>query len=117
MSPHSTRADASKDIRYINLFHDSSDSEKSALKLVLALFPQWQHEEGKVEFIRFTDGITNTVRCSFLKDDPRVWLRLVDIASEGREASARIQRRADRRRSCFTARIRQGYRGADRQGQ
>lgn len=27
----------------------------------MALFPQWQHEEGKVEFIRFTDGITNTL--------------------------------------------------------
>lgn len=36
------------------------------MRLVLSLFPQWQHEEGKVEFIRFTDGITNTVRFPIL---------------------------------------------------
>lgn len=49
-------------IRHIPLSYSNAESQTSALRLVLTLFPEWEHEEGKVEFIRFTDGITNTVR-------------------------------------------------------
>ncbi|KAI5279567.1 hypothetical protein KEM54_004117, partial [Ascosphaera aggregata] len=48
-------------LRYIPLSYDHTDSENSARKLVVALFPEWDTAEGDVEFIRFTDGITNTL--------------------------------------------------------
>ena len=48
-------------VRHIPLSYSNAESQTSALRLVLTLFPKWEHEEGKVEFIRFTDGITNTV--------------------------------------------------------
>jgi len=55
--------DASHDgLRHIPLSYNNADSQASALRLVLTLFPDWEHTEGKVEFIRFKDGITNTVR-------------------------------------------------------
>jgi hypothetical protein len=28
---------------------------------VQTLFPEWERAEGKIDFVRFTDGITNTV--------------------------------------------------------
>lgn len=46
-------------IRFIPLTYSSSESQTSALRLILALRPEWNG--GKVEFIRFTDGITNTL--------------------------------------------------------
>lgn len=49
-------------LRHIPLSYNNADSQSSALRLVLTLFPGWEHTEGKVEFIRFKDGITNTVR-------------------------------------------------------
>lgn len=49
-------------LRYIPLSYNHADSQASALRLVLALNPQWEHAAGKIEFVRFTDGITNTVR-------------------------------------------------------
>ena len=62
MSPHSTAGDTLKDLCHIRLYYDTANSYSSALKLVFALYPHWQHEKGDVEFVRFTDGITNTVR-------------------------------------------------------
>ena len=43
------------------LSHNSADSQASALRLILTLFPDWETADGKVEFIRFKEGITNTV--------------------------------------------------------
>lgn len=48
-------------LRRLSLSYNSADSNTSALRLVLALFPDWEHTEGEVEFVRFKDGITNTV--------------------------------------------------------
>ncbi|MCJ1249356.1 hypothetical protein MMC30_006579 [Trapelia coarctata] len=48
-------------LRHIPLSYNNADSQASALRLVLTLFPDWEHTEGKVEFIRFKDGITNTL--------------------------------------------------------
>jgi ethanolamine kinase len=48
-------------IRFISLSYNYNDSHTSALRLILALMPQWEHTNGKIEFIRFTDGITNTL--------------------------------------------------------
>ncbi|CZS90677.1 hypothetical protein WAI453_004033 [Rhynchosporium graminicola] len=46
-------------VRLIPLTYNSAESQTSALRLILALRPEW--EDGKIEFIRFTDGITNTL--------------------------------------------------------
>jgi ethanolamine kinase len=48
-------------IRFIPLTYSQADSQTSALRLVLALRPEWTNSEGRIEFIRFTDGITNTL--------------------------------------------------------
>ncbi|MCJ1317132.1 hypothetical protein MMC15_002454 [Xylographa vitiligo] len=51
----------SKSLRRISLSYNNADSYASALRLVLALFPDWEHAKGEIEFIRFKDGITNTL--------------------------------------------------------
>ncbi|KAF2003359.1 ethanolamine kinase-like protein [Amniculicola lignicola CBS 123094] len=48
-------------IRHIPLFYDHTDSQRSALNLILTLRPEWRESQGTVEFVRFTDGITNTL--------------------------------------------------------
>ncbi|KAL2129995.1 hypothetical protein VTI74DRAFT_7039 [Chaetomium olivicolor] len=48
-------------IHYIDLAYNSADSEASALRLVLSIRPEWKEADSKVEFVRFTDGITNTL--------------------------------------------------------
>ena len=57
----SRRYSGGSKIRYIPLSYNNAESQTSALRLILALMPQWQHTDGKIEFIRFTDGITNTL--------------------------------------------------------
>ena len=49
------------EIPYISLSYSNADSQTSALRLILTLFPDWEQSDGKIEFIRFKDGITNTV--------------------------------------------------------
>jgi ethanolamine kinase len=62
MAPTTTsRRHSGSKIRYIPLSYNNAESKTSALRLILALMPQWQHTDGKIEFIRFTDGITNTL--------------------------------------------------------
>jgi len=46
-------------VRFIPLTYNQAESQTSALRLILTLRPEW--EDGKIEFIRFTDGITNTL--------------------------------------------------------
>lgn len=48
-------------LRHIPLYYDNSDSENSALNLILTLRPEWRESKDTIEFVRFTDGITNTV--------------------------------------------------------
>ncbi|KAK3694671.1 kinase-like domain-containing protein [Podospora appendiculata] len=47
-------------IRHIPLSYTSED-DGSALRLVLAVRPEWDDADSRVEFVRFTDGITNTL--------------------------------------------------------
>ncbi|KAL8805290.1 MAG: hypothetical protein Q9182_002058 [Xanthomendoza sp. 2 TL-2023] len=56
-----SKSDYKSNFQKLPLSHNSADSQASALRLVLALLPDWGHTEGKVEFIRFKEGITNTV--------------------------------------------------------
>lgn len=50
-----------KPIRHIDLSYDITKSDETATALVTALFPDWAASPSKIEFIRFKDGITNTV--------------------------------------------------------
>jgi len=61
MSPPTSRDAPLGHLRYIPLSYNTADSHASALRLVLSLIPHWEQEEGQIEFIRFKDGITNTV--------------------------------------------------------
>ncbi|KAL3470596.1 kinase-like domain-containing protein [Aspergillus californicus] len=47
--------------RYIAKSYNHADSQASALRLVLTLNPHWEGPENQIEFVRFTDGITNTL--------------------------------------------------------
>ncbi|PWY73216.1 putative ethanolamine kinase [Aspergillus sclerotioniger CBS 115572] len=47
--------------RYIPLSYNHADSHASALRLILTLNPHWEGRDNKIEFVRFTDGITNTL--------------------------------------------------------
>ncbi|OAA39695.1 Protein kinase-like domain protein [Metarhizium rileyi] len=48
-------------VRFIPLKYDNSDSQRSAMRLILTLFPHWANDEAHIDFVRFTDGITNTL--------------------------------------------------------
>lgn len=57
-TPEST---ALSSVRYIAQSYNHADSHASALRLVLTLNPHWEGPGNQIEFVRFTDGITNTV--------------------------------------------------------
>lgn len=57
---HSGANSGGSKVRFIPLSYNQAESQTSALRLILTLRPEWEHE-GKIEFVRFTDGITNTL--------------------------------------------------------
>ena len=59
MGGNSPQLHNSSKVRFIPLSYNGAESQTSALRLILTLRPEW--EGGKIEFIRFTDGITNTL--------------------------------------------------------
>ena len=58
-----------QNIRYIPLSYNSESSTESALRLVTNIRPDWQVGASQVEFVRFTDGITNTLLKAVQKRD------------------------------------------------
>lgn len=66
-STNGTNGCALSSFKHIPLSYNPADSHASALRLVLALNPQWEGPGNKIEFVRFTDGITNTVCSSNLQ--------------------------------------------------
>lgn len=58
----STNGSSDSSLRYIAQSYNHADSQASALRLILTLNPHWGGPENRIEFVRFTDGITNTVR-------------------------------------------------------
>lgn len=54
-------ANGANALRYIPLTYSPADSQSTALRLILSLFPDWEGAGNKIEFVRFTDGITNTL--------------------------------------------------------
>lgn len=62
-STYESGNDVLSSLRYIPQSYNHTDSQASALRLVLILNPDWEGPGNNIEFVRFTDGITNTV-CS-----------------------------------------------------
>jgi hypothetical protein len=54
----------------IPLSYDNKSPEQSARELVFAFDPSWKTEEGEIEIIKFTDGITNNVCFSWPRQTP-----------------------------------------------
>lgn len=48
-------------VPFLDLSYNNNESDDSARKLILTLMPDWASEDSNVEFVRFTDGITNTL--------------------------------------------------------
>ncbi|KAI0409074.1 choline/ethanolamine kinase [Xylaria palmicola] len=48
-------------ISHIPLSYDPTNDDASARQLILALRPEWSASASSIEFVRFTDGITNTL--------------------------------------------------------
>jgi ethanolamine kinase len=61
MGSTETQTALAPDFRYIPLSYSHADSQASALRLILTLNPDWEGPGNKIEFVRFTDGITNTL--------------------------------------------------------
>lgn len=49
------------DVPLLPLTYDAADSNASATELIIKLRPEWASSNSKIEFVRFTDGITNTL--------------------------------------------------------
>lgn len=61
-SIHESGQDTLSSLKYIPQSYNNADSQASALRLILTLNPDWEGAGNQIEFVRFTDGITNTVR-------------------------------------------------------
>jgi hypothetical protein len=48
-------------LRYIDLAFDNHNFNESASELAYSIHPKWREGPGKIDIIKFTDGITNTV--------------------------------------------------------
>jgi ethanolamine kinase len=53
--------DSPLSLRHIPFHFSNEDADTSALELVQALNEEWKTDEGPVVFVKFTDGITNTL--------------------------------------------------------
>ena len=79
-------------LRHLSASFNNGDLHSSALRLIFALFPGWEHDEGEIKFTRFTDGITNTVSW---KVHDLVELMLICIAAQSYEAETWPIRQGD----------------------
>ncbi|TVY85128.1 Ethanolamine kinase [Lachnellula suecica] len=61
MEPVSGPKAAADKVRFIPLSYNQAESRTSALRLVYTIRPEWEHTDGQIELVRFTDGITNTL--------------------------------------------------------
>lgn len=51
----------SSQLQHLDLTFDSKDLDQSALSLAYRIQPKWREAPGRIEIIKFTEGITNTV--------------------------------------------------------
>ncbi|KAF1984654.1 kinase-like protein [Aulographum hederae CBS 113979] len=54
-------SDKPPSIRHISLAYNKSESNDSAIRLVIALLPEWEQSRDTIQLVHFTDGITNTL--------------------------------------------------------
>ena len=64
--PSSRRWSLTATIPYVDLAFDANNTEASALNLVYWVRPKWREHVKELKITKFTEGITNTVRLSFL---------------------------------------------------
>lgn len=57
-------------LKHIPLSYKHDNSDESALRLAYTIRPKWRDDDGPVEIVKFTDGITNTV-CKMAHKAPR----------------------------------------------
>lgn len=81
MAAENAPFDPYNSICYIQQSYDTADSHASALSLILSLRPEWRDSQDTIQFVRFTDGITNTV-CRCL---PRHHMSVADIVALAHE--------------------------------
>ncbi|KAK5123110.1 hypothetical protein LTR85_003308 [Meristemomyces frigidus] len=72
--------DSPLSLRHIPYHFSNEDADKSALGLVHALDAEWKDAEGPVTFVRFTDGITNTLTKAIKKRPGRTESEIDDEA-------------------------------------
>ncbi|KAL6251352.1 hypothetical protein RBB50_001560 [Rhinocladiella similis] len=51
----------SSQLQHLDLTFDSKDLDQSALSLAYRIQPKWREAPGRIEIIKFTEGITNTL--------------------------------------------------------
>ncbi|KAH0536415.1 hypothetical protein FGG08_006713 [Glutinoglossum americanum] len=96
--------EAYKAVRYIPLSYNPAESNTSALRLILTLFPEWGHPGGNVEFVRFTDGITNTLLKAVNKrpglSDKQIDEEAVLLRAYGKGTDVLIDRKRESKSHC-----------------
>jgi hypothetical protein len=118
MASENAPLDPYESIRYIAARYNYEDSDNSALHLILTLRPEWRGSKDAIEFVRFTDGITNTVRPH--GTGPREsktkggFANVMRIAPQGDQQAARPFPGADRQRGGAAAGVRKRHRSLDR---
>lgn len=110
--------DPYESVRYIPARYNYEDSDNSALSLMLTLRPEWRESKDSVEFVRFTDGITNTV-CVHGTDSARDqgkrgFANAVRIAPQGNQQAAGAIPGTNRQRSGSATGLRERHRSLDR---
>lgn len=55
-------ADLKGSIRTLSLSYDADEPLPSILKIISTLLPDWCHNDAKVDVVRLTGGVNNTVR-------------------------------------------------------
>lgn len=93
---------------HISEYYDNSNSHNSALHLILTIRPDWREAKDTIEFVRFTDGITNTLLKAVNKlpglsktevDEDAILLR-----AYGKGTDVLIDREKETRSHCLLAR-------------
>ncbi|KAK5114876.1 hypothetical protein LTR62_002034 [Meristemomyces frigidus] len=77
---HPPTIDRPMALRQIDYHFRNEDVDRSALDLVEALDAEWRQGEGAVAFVRFTDGITNTLTKAIKKRPGRTESEIDDEA-------------------------------------
>lgn len=77
----------SPQLPYIDLEFDNKNVDASARALVYQIQPKWRDAPGKLEIVKFTEGITNTV--SHLSFDRHVPKLMSSAVAQSRQISSR----------------------------